>query len=286
MELTRRFVFHGNAAAYGGRIYRPKNVLITGGATSSLTVVGGTSSAKSRGAKFEGFLSVGAATTNAVGGFDNAKQALARTHGKIAEEALTVTTKVSVALERVVIGSQPRLSVGWVGGSMTSSSGAPGDEPALRLVGRDTSIDEVEIDGYPLKITLNKRVFETFDTMSKLQAAASDPAFIDETGDCLFRRDAAVTTVMASPAVVRPPTMLYATLVKELRWAKNPHPTATIDHHSITIPDWGVVFFGEMLITADSRRVTMMRARLGSPTGGDFSCSEYETNGSWFPPMI
>jgi hypothetical protein len=289
MELTRRFIFRGNAAAYGGRIYRPKNVVITGGATSSLTVVGGVSTGQSRPVKFEGFVSIGSATTSAEAAFDNARQALALTHGKVKEEELTTTTKVGASVENIVIGDKQslvvpkkaQLRVGRLAGSLTSYSGKPGDEMPIQL-GRETIIDGVEIDGVPLKIVLNTKVFQSFDTLSKLQAAASDPNFIEETGDCLFRG----ASVAAGTSVTgRSPDTLFGTIVKELRWAKQVHPTATIDHHSITVPELGVVFFGEILITATSRRVTLLRVKMGSHAGGMFASSEIDTNGSWVPPF-
>jgi hypothetical protein len=286
MELTRRFVFRGHAASYGGRIYRPKNDVIITGAASSLTVVGGVSTSEARGKKFgNGFISIGSASTSAQGAFTDTKQAIALTWGKVKEEELTTTTKVGASTERIVIGAKPfpRLSVGRLGGSLTSYSGSPREELSIKL-GRDAVIDGVEIDGYPLKITLNKQVFDQFDTLSKLEAAGTDPEFIKATNDCLFRGPNAPR--MPESPTGRAPDTIYATIVNEVRWAKKEHPTAKIDHHTVMIPDWGTVFFGEALITSNSRRVTMLRARLGSPTGGDFAASEYETNGSWYPPSI
>lgn len=286
MELTRRFVFRGNASSYGGRIYRPKNDIIITGAASSLTVVGGVSASESRGKKFaNGFVSIGSASTSAQGAFTDTKQAIALTYGKVKEEELTTTTKVSAAVERIVIGVKPfpRLSVGRVAGSLTSFTPSPREELSIRL-GRDAVIDGVEIDGYPLKITLNKAVFEQFDTMSKLEAAGTDPEFIKSTNDCLFRGPDAPR--QPESATGRARDTIYATIVNEVRWAKKPHPKATIDHHSIKIEDWGTVFFGEILITSTSRRVTMLRAVLGSPDGGFYAASEYETNGQWYPPLF
>jgi hypothetical protein len=39
MELRRRFIFRGNAAAIGGRIVRPTDVVIDSSTASSLTVL-------------------------------------------------------------------------------------------------------------------------------------------------------------------------------------------------------------------------------------------------------
>jgi hypothetical protein len=39
MEIRRRFIFRGNAAAIGGRIVRPTDLILDSIATSSLTVI-------------------------------------------------------------------------------------------------------------------------------------------------------------------------------------------------------------------------------------------------------
>ena len=73
----------------------------------------------------------------------------------------------------------------------------------------------------------------------------------------------------------------YATVVRSIKWTGNPYPGATIDQHVVTVPDFGKIFFGEILITDLSRRLTMLRLELGSPIGGSLCCAEVETNGSW-----
>lgn len=304
MELTRRFVFRGNASAYGGQIYRRqdealrKPIILVTGATSSLTVLGGQSSGRSTAAKFlDGFIRVGNAGTEAIATFDDFKQAVQMSRGELAQDQLTATTKVGAWVEDIVIGGkgpkelrglqpvesakEPRLRVGYVGGSLTSSSARGGDEPSIKL-GRDTDIKDVWIDGYQLKVALNKPEFDALDTLSKLQTASVDAAFIEKTGDCLFRAE---RTARAATAA-HPMSVMQGTLVRSLTWAKKPHPTAKIDHNSVIVPDFGVVYFGEIFVSDEHRRVTMLRLRFGSPVGGDFACSEYETNGSWVPPMI
>ena len=41
MDLTPRFVFHGHACAYSGRLYRPEDITIPSPASSALSVAGG-----------------------------------------------------------------------------------------------------------------------------------------------------------------------------------------------------------------------------------------------------
>ena len=73
-------------------------------------------------------------------------------------------------------------------------------------------------------------------------------------------------------------------IVQEIRWDGPPHPTATIHDHVVHVPDFGKIYFGEMFIKGDSRRLTMVRFQLGSPDGGEVAAAEGETNPSTWPP--
>ena len=47
MKLKPHFLFHANASAMGGRIAKPKDILIESGAASSLSAAGGRSTSRS-----------------------------------------------------------------------------------------------------------------------------------------------------------------------------------------------------------------------------------------------
>ena len=53
--------------------------------------------------------------------------------------------------------------------------------------------------------------------------------------------------------------------------------------HGILIPGFGVVYFGEYLITPTSRRLTMLRIELGCPITGSIVCGYVDANGHWDP---
>lgn len=53
--------------------------------------------------------------------------------------------------------------------------------------------------------------------------------------------------------------------------------------HGIHIPGFGVVYFGEYLVTRASRRLTMMRIELGCPITGSIVCGNVDSNGHWDP---
>ncbi len=69
--------------------------------------------------------------------------------------------------------------------------------------------------------------------------------------------------------------------MKSIRWDGKPFPKAEIDGHIVVIPDFGRLYFGELLISAHSRSLTMVRMTLGSHVGGNASAGGVEDNIIW-----
>ncbi len=279
MDLKRRFVFKGNAAAFGGRIVRPKDFVLEAGGASSLTVVGGKSVWSDKDIKFGDTVRIKSAMTSAEGTFDDIKKLIELTHHKGAEEALTTTTVVKAGVKGLTVGEKPlpekpQLKVKSVQVSMTSKSPAASDEPAIR-VDSETSFDTVTINGHELVIDIAHDVFQRYDTRAKLLAAADDPKFVKEHGHLFY---------LGQPErrrLIREGGFLIGTIVRKISWKGPPMPGARIDDNSVIVPEFGTMFFGEILITASERRVSMLRLQLGSPEGGAEVYSEVATNGTW-----
>lgn len=281
MDLRRRFIFRGNAAAIGGRIVRPADLLIDSHVASSLTVAGGRSSAKVGATRFGELISFGSAATSAEGVFDDLKQHVEFTNHRLAEDSMTTTTRVSAEVTALAVGNKPKLTVKRILASLTSRSPTGSGEPPI-AVGSDTVIEGASIGGHELIVDLSVPLFQQHDTRSKLLAAADDPRFVRESGDSLFMTASfSGTPAPRAARLLQGSGTTYATIVKAIRWAGDPLPGAKIDHHSIVVPDFGRIFFGELLITDLSRRLTMVRLELGSPDGGAVACSEVESNGTW-----
>jgi len=289
MELRRRFVFRGNAAAIGGRIVRPSDLIIDSTVTSSLTVVGGRSRERAGAARFGDWVSFASASTFAEGLFDDVQRQIDFTNGKVPEDSLTTTTRVEVDVTGLSIGTEkPKLTVKHLHLSLTSKSPSASGEPPI-APGSDTVIDGAAIDGHLLAIELAVPVFQQYDTRSKLLTAADDPQFVKDFGACLYMGGETPGTV--TPGTVPPPPppsrvqypcgTVYATIVKSIKWAGEAVAGVTFDHNAVTVPNFGRIFFGELLITGMSRRLTMVRVELGSPLGGVVACGEGEQNGSW-----
>jgi len=283
MDLRRRFIFRGNAAAIGGRIVRPNDVVIDSSTASSLTVAGGRSKSQATATRFGQWVSIAGAATSAEGLFDDVKQQIELSFGRVAEDALTMTTVVDADVKGVSVGDKPKLTIKRLHAVLASKSPAASGEPGI-AVGNETTIEGVAIDGCGLTVTLAVPLFQRYDTLSKLLTAADDPQFVQKSGGHLLMKPAAKGKGKGAPVATRLTQSYgttYATIVRSIKWTGDPIPGSKIDQHSVYVPDFGKIFFGELLISDVSRRFTLLRLELGSELGGAVACAEVETNGAW-----
>lgn len=261
MDLIRRFVFHGHACAYSGRLYRPENIIIPSPASSALSVAGGSAESAGKRQRFDPFLRVGSSWTSAQGAFTNQKDAVAMTHGQIPETSLSSSTILSAEVKKIAADDK-RLRVEFLRAGLVAANPGKSGEPPIQ-VAPDTRIDAVTIDGYELTVVLDLKRFENADTfaaLSRLSAKAAGPVF------------------------ERHPQVIYTTIVRELKWKRKPHPTAILEGHCLYVPEFGRVYFGELTAERTARRLTMMRLHLGSPISIRVGFGDVGANGSWYPP--
>jgi hypothetical protein len=301
MDPTSSYVFRGNASGVSFRVRRPVDLVLPVQAQSSLPATGGVSESRVgpvsfgprpvptnppvRGlsSKATAYVTFDSAATTAHGDFLDTEKAVAATRGMAAYG--DVPARTTVTSEVTNLSVIDRLKVGLIVMKMQSESKAIG-EPCIRVDG--SKLENVSVDGYPVEITLNTAFFCDCDTMVKLQAAAA-------TGDNhQYFFDAGPT----APYGFNNSTLsVKCTLVKEMKWAGDSHPDAVINGNAIHIPNFGVVYFGEMFVSHASRRLTMVRFHLGHDNpgvlrrgdsggddGGDGSAGSGDTNGTTWPP--
>jgi hypothetical protein len=255
MDLKRRFIFHGHAVAIGGRIVRPDDVMLDPKCASALTVSGGRTSSTLKATRFNKYVRLASAETLAEGVFDKPKQIFEFRDKPVRETELTSTTTVRVDVQGLVVGVDGRLTVKRLRGSLTAKSPAAADAETAITLGKDTAIDGVTVGDHRLMIEINKPLFQENTTFSQMKRAAADLVEVRGT--------------------------IYGSIVREIRWRGKPYPGARIDGHSVHVPDFGWMYFGEILIRNDSRRITLMRLELGSQQGGGCSAGDYQDNGGW-----
>lgn len=282
MDLTRRFVFRGNASALSGQIYRPKTIIVEMDGASSLGVSGGRSRAEIKGRTFGDIVRFASAMTLAEGIFDDEKTARAVTDHKGRQEDLSSTTTVTAETRELAVGQNPLFSAKRIRGTLVSrKADSHSGEPSIAPM-KDTTIQGVEIGGRALDVRVNTSIFQKYDTRSKLLAAVDDPKFVRGYAQH-FCAGATIDGQDRKPSLISRDGAIYATIVEKIEWKGRPYPGAMIDGHTVKVPEFGTISFGELLITGSERRLTMVRVELGSPIGGYVDAGDMSSNGSFFP---
>ncbi len=210
------------------------------------------------------------ATVSSEGVFDDAQAHFEATLGKRASSTLGAMTRVSADVRGLDVGlkGHVHMIIKRVRGGFTSKKGTASGEAAIEL-GKETGFDghtvrfvDAQGKAYNLIVDIERDVFQTRHTFSALTASG---------GSALRRADDGT---------------MHGTIVKPLAWKGPEFPGSTIDAaqpSAVSVPGFGRVFFGEIAIAPQLRRLTMVRVDLGSPIGGDFACADVMDNGSISP---
>ena len=307
MPDSRRYVFHGHAAALGGRIVRmgqDKGARIVKDGfidlpASALTVAGGRSTARIDPSQLthpdvKKIVRFEKATAFSEGIFDDVKGHFAVTQGQREESTLTATTTVRAEVLGLQVGLQGdgnvRMVINGVRAGFTSRSGSAGGETPVQLE-KDTGFDGnvvtfIDEKGKPftLVVDIERDVFFEHDTFSGLTAAAGASKFLRKFGHTLHLSSLAGSKQLptAPPLIRTDGGAVQGTIVKPIAWKGAAFPESRIDPdrpNNVFIPGLGTIFFGEITIARQSRRLTMVRGKLGSPFGGHLAAVDVQDNG-------
>lgn len=290
-DTFSRFLFRGNASGVGGRLRRPADVIWKVQGASSLPTIGGVSESKVSWAEFQNskeykqrgdfrdYVRFDTASTEARGDFVDQQAAVAMTYGTVEEGRIPTQTTVVASVTGAVVGN--RLKIAKIASGLVADYPKPRRQPPIRPVGN--TIEGASIDGYELAIELNEKVFADKATLRELSSAyEKDDAFYRKHRRHFLEIPGDKKTGLTRRAP-KARGYLYCTVVSRIRWVGNPHPEAKIQDNVVAVPEFGRIYFGELLVSDSARRLTMVRIKLGSPEGGDLCMSEVETNGSTWP---
>ena len=190
------------------------------------------------------------------------------------------------------------ISVGTLKAELTALCAYDAQQPSIGAMD-GACFEQVRIGRHRLAVVIDRQFFRTYDTHAKLCALAEAPAAKGRPRALLSAprvrgvepspageagANAVGETAMnavGEAAINDEASPLLTTIVKRLRWVGRPYPGATIDHHVLAIPGVGRIYFGEMVVSGATRRLTMMRFALDGAVGLDAACCEVEAGGSW-----
>jgi len=278
--VEKRFFFHANAVALAGHVRRPVDFFIPSVASSCLPVTGGMGEAVAKGASFGDLLSYRSASTSVFGDFEDSSKAAEFTHGNHGKNELPTATSAESRVTGLKITNGDRLlEIEALEAKMSASSDRQRSPEFHSL---SAEFQRVRVDGIGLKIATHCEMFTQYTTKQRLvQAFAKSRQFRDAYASFFFTEKPLNSRQRGIPQTDR---IIYGTIVSNLEWEGRAPEGVAIAGNSVKILDFGSIYFGEILIEERFRRLTLVRFQLGSPSGGDGSLVEVQTNGSSWPP--
>jgi hypothetical protein len=129
------------------------------------------------------------------------------------------------------------------------------------IIALGSKFENFRIAGCPVEVEFDHELFlnhKTFDTLSKKLASPKKPGKrSDESGG-----------------------VILCTFVKTL---KVDCPGVEVNGHVITVPHFGKIYVGEVLVEPRFKRLSMLHLQLGSPQEGLLNVTEACINGTHFP---
>ena len=256
----KRFVFRANAIGVAGQISRPETAVCMHG-HSSLPVVGGYAQSNIKRTELPQVFEFDSAWTQTTGDFSEREQAY-KTLATAWVKGLNVTN---------------RLTADFLEATLTSTQPIHGGHPSI--VPTTIKIENLRLDGHPINVKVDTKLFTEHSTKESLSKAyEGDDDFHKNYGHRFHASsNAPAAEAGGKRRIPEVAGYLHCSIVDDI---KTDHPKVEIDGHAIRLDGFGTIYLGEFLITDISRRITVLRLKLGSPVAGDMACADVESNGS------
>jgi len=288
----KRFLFHANAVAFAAHIRRPDDFFVPTIARSCLPVTGGRAEAREQKHSFKELISFESASSQATGDYADLKKACDFTHGNHGDNNVPTTTivesevtgfKIQVPQPDAAGGAAPvirKLAIDRLHMRMknNSSHGSPTVFDSLHV-----DIDGGSVDDHPFRVITNSKLFTEHDTKQKLEDAFRKSGDLHANhGHHFFSTD----EDDEPGKVPQANGVILCTVVKGIEWVSSPAEGCEIRGNRLKISGIGSIYFGELIIEEDFRRLTLLRFQLGSPYGGEGAVCDVQSGGHWYPPRI
>ena len=160
----------------------------------------------------------------------------------------------------------------------TSTRGWDGPESSIKTSG--SKIEGLRLGNVVVDVELDEEPFATCGTKGELQAfyARQSDAYRHE--NC-----GRFHTPEGSTSLTEYNWRLFGSLVKRIGLSGPAGELANIhvDEYSIKWDGFGKIFLGEVIVSNQVRKITMIRMRMGSAAGGSGLSGDGETNSVWVP---
>ncbi len=258
----KRFIFHGNAMPFGGRITekdnRPFLEAIPSAPAAALSVTGGLSSAKGGTTEHFGAFRWGATEAEAKG------EQLANGHY---ETVVTSSITDAWAQNAPLVFEADLLRIVLVSDH--------GDSKPASIRIREVAFGGAKgifLDGDRVEVVHNDDLNRAPTLREFVRNYKSDSDFFDRHQDPLKPG--------GSHFGDAPPRTsggyIITSIVHLIRWRNKDY-----QGHVLKLTGFGTLYFGEVLMNANNRRLTMVRLEMGSSVKAGVAYAEADPNGTW-----
>jgi hypothetical protein len=268
------FYYQAGANPLGGFFEAPFQKSIPSPASISLSPAGGLLTSRTEAFNFEGKVSCSSASS--------------RVEGSEVQEGGSISILVTSVVEGLKILDvlaadqiEVRLSIAY-----------PKDRGERRITVAGSHFENLRLRGQKVHAALNSRLLEAGG--GQLACAPITASVVEETG----RKQAEDLTRDINDAEAQDP---WAWALERYGWMARQNSAsglalcALVDRiegelpgksfgHIIEIPDFGRIFLGELLVSADYAQLTMVRAELGCSVSGSLTVSVGQNGGLHIPP--
>jgi hypothetical protein len=273
----RTFLYHAHGSALGGTITQPFKAEIESHAATSLPIIGGFASAKTENYRLRDLVSYRSAHSYVSG-----IQTDDGTH-----------TFASCTIEGLNI--LDIITADAITGRLSSKDTGIG-QPEIVTLG--SSFHNLKIAGQPVQVDLDNDLFSVHPTYEKLLSHFDSQGKQGKGGAKTkkARYTWGFTSDQPSPQLDKGmliPTgagqnhangVLHTSLVKQVRPVGSNNSAEELPYaYAIQIPQVGRVYLGEVFVSADIKRLIMLRVELGSPVVGSIAAAAPVGGGNWFP---
>jgi len=261
-QVGPRFIFHGNAMPFGARIEavngEPHLELVKGPPAAALPVAGGWSLATSTGSNHRDLFKWGATVADCKG------ERLGDLHYR--------TTVIS-SIADVFAKNDPHVfAADHIEIKVVSDHYEPGEQP--RIVPKQISFEGLLLDNKPIKVNFNQDLtnFPTFDEFEC--EYRTNRHFFDKYQVCLKQPEG------GSSFGDRLPRTLGGFVLTSFA-ASVDFDGQTVPGNVLSVEGFGNIYFGEVLMKEDNRRVTMVRLAMGCAAQAQVALGEVDHNGGY-----
>jgi len=265
------FLYRGHAAAVGGSLRRPVSKPINGAAASVLTHAGGFHSSRVENYDLDNIVKFKLATTEISG--SQSPDGSYTSYASAVIENLNVYNQVTA--ERIVGHLSSRLA---------------GNGAEMEILSFGTMFTNLRIGGVAVEPQLAHDLFGRLKTQGAFLEAWKNTAHADHAALRSAVRKWYLTpdeekADEAAGAPIRPQQMTRDGLVRASLFngftSEPGHVTRS--GFEITLPNFGTIILAELFIGKDTRRLNMLRLKMGSPVEGDMDTAGLDLNGSLYP---